>query len=239
MLEYVPARFKVIRHVRPKLACGCCERIVQVPAPSRPIDRGIAGPGAAGARAGLEVRRSPAAVPPGAGSTPERASSWIARRWPTGWARRRGCSIRWSTRSAATCWRPRSCTPTTRRCRCCSPGAARPRPGGCGPTCATTGRPAAPTPPGGVVPLLAGSQGRCGPSNTWAGFAGILQADGYAGFDQLYETGRIAEAACWAHVRRKFYDLHKAHGLADRRRGARADRRAVRDRGRDPRQAAR
>jgi hypothetical protein len=41
-------------------------------------------------------------------------------------------------------------------------------------------------------------------------FTGILQADGYAGFNQLYATGRITEAACWAHVRRKFYDIHRA-----------------------------
>src|ERR1700684_4469971 len=45
ILEYVPARFKVIRQVRPKLACACCERIVQAQAPSRPIERGVAGPG--------------------------------------------------------------------------------------------------------------------------------------------------------------------------------------------------
>jgi hypothetical protein len=42
-------------------------------------------------------------------------------------------------------------------------------------------------------------------------FTGTLQADGYAGFDQIYEAGRIQEAACWAHVRRKFYDLAVAH----------------------------
>ena len=42
-------------------------------------------------------------------------------------------------------------------------------------------------------------------------FSGTLQADGYAGFDQIYEGGRIQEAACWAHVRRKFYDLQVAH----------------------------
>jgi hypothetical protein len=41
-------------------------------------------------------------------------------------------------------------------------------------------------------------------------FAGVLQADGFAGFDGLYETGRIREAACWAHARRKFYDLHES-----------------------------
>jgi transposase len=34
---------------------------------------------------------------------------------------------------------------------------------------------------------------------------------GAAGFDQIYQAGRIQEAACWAHVRRKFYDLQVAH----------------------------
>jgi transposase len=45
MLEYIRASFKVLRHVRPKLSCDACDRIVQAPAPSRPIDRGLAGPG--------------------------------------------------------------------------------------------------------------------------------------------------------------------------------------------------
>jgi transposase len=45
MLEYVPASFKVIRHVRPKLCCTKCDVILEVPAPSRPIERGLAGPG--------------------------------------------------------------------------------------------------------------------------------------------------------------------------------------------------
>jgi transposase len=44
-LEYIPDSFKVIRHVRPKFACSGCERVVEVPAPSRPIERGLAGPG--------------------------------------------------------------------------------------------------------------------------------------------------------------------------------------------------
>jgi transposase len=42
-------------------------------------------------------------------------------------------------------------------------------------------------------------------------FRGALQADAYAGFNQLYQDGRIQEVACWAHVRRKFYDLEQAH----------------------------
>jgi hypothetical protein len=34
----------------------------------------------------------------------------------------------------------------------------------------------------------------------------ILQADGFSGFNGLYESGRIREAGCWAHARRKFYE---------------------------------
>jgi transposase len=39
-------------------------------------------------------------------------------------------------------------------------------------------------------------------------FAGILQADAYSGFTPLYGDGRIVEAACWAHARRKYYDVY-------------------------------
>jgi len=61
-----------------------------------------------------------------------------------------------------------------------------------------------------MVPIFAGSQGRtaAGPSATlhWRVAGGR-----YAGFDRLYERGDISEAACWAHVRRKFYDLQVAN----------------------------
>lgn len=68
-----------------------------------------------------------------------------------------------------------------------------------------------------------------------AAFAGVLQADGYSGFGSLYESGRVREAACWAHARRKFHGVY----VADRSlRAAEALRRigaALRDRARDPR----
>ncbi len=41
-------------------------------------------------------------------------------------------------------------------------------------------------------------------------FRGIIHADGYAGFNELFAGGKIVEAACWAHVRRKFFDVHAA-----------------------------
>src|SRR5437773_11314202 len=45
MLDFVPGYFKVLRHVRPKFSCGHCAAIIQLPAPSRPIDRGLPTPG--------------------------------------------------------------------------------------------------------------------------------------------------------------------------------------------------
>ena len=66
-------------------------------------------------------------------------------------------------------------------------------------------------PPAVLYRYYARPQGRA-PARAPEAFSGFLQADGYAGFDDLYETGRITEVACWAHVRRKFFDVHQANG---------------------------
>ncbi len=72
-----------------------------------------------------------------------------------------------------------------------------------------------------------------------AGFGGVLQADGYAGFGSLYEGGGVVEAACWAHARRRFHDIHAAGTSPLAREALDAHRRALRHRGADRRQAAR
>ena len=73
------------------------------------------------------------------------------------------------------------------------------------------GRPCAdPTPAAAWFAYSPDRQGQH-PQNHLRGFRGALQADGYAGFNGLYETGHIVEVACWSHARRKFYDLHRAH----------------------------
>lgn len=46
------------------------------------------------------------------------------------------------------------------------------------------------------------------PQTHLANFRGVLQADAYAGFNELYRSGGITEAACWAHARRKIHDIH-------------------------------
>jgi len=42
-------------------------------------------------------------------------------------------------------------------------------------------------------------------------FTGLLQADGYAGYEKLYAGGRVREVACWAHFRRKIFENHLGH----------------------------
>jgi hypothetical protein len=49
------------------------------------------------------------------------------------------------------------------------------------------------------------------PQQHLAKFEGILQADAFAGFNKLYESGTIQQAPCMAHIRRNFFDLMKAH----------------------------
>ena len=64
---------------------------------------------------------------------------------------------------------------------------------------------------GGAVLLLARPQGRT-PAGASQDFRGVIHADAYAGFNGLFAGNRITEAACWAHVRRKFFDVHAATG---------------------------
>jgi hypothetical protein len=80
-----------IRQVRPKLACAGCDRIVQAPAPSRPIQRSIAGPGLL---AHVRWSRSIAIIfrcTANRRSTHGKAWKSIARHWRNGWAERVGC----------------------------------------------------------------------------------------------------------------------------------------------------
>jgi transposase len=62
------------------------------------------------------------------------------------------------------------------------------------------------------------------PERHLAGYSGILQADAYSGFNALYQAGRkpgpITEAACWAHARRKFFELADVASKARNRKTA-------------------
>ena len=210
-LEYIPASFKVIRTVRPKLSCAGCERIVQEPAPSRPIERGLAGPGLLAhvlvakyadhlplyrqseiyEREGVELDRSTLADWVGGASRILKPLVDALRKYVMSANKVHGDD-----------------TPVP----VLAPGNGRTNTGRLW-TYVRDGRPAADS----AAPAVwfAYSPDRKGehPRQHLKDFHGTLQADAYAGFNRLYDDGRIVEAACWAHVRRKFYDLHKAHAL--------------------------
>jgi transposase len=208
MLEYVPARFKVIRIVRPKLSCTRCDRIVQEPAPHRPIDRGMAGPALLAhvlvakysdhlplyrqseiyEREGVDLQRSTLADWVGGASQALEPLVKTLRQYVLEARKLHGDDVP---------------VPVL------APGNGKTKTGRLW-TYVRDDRPAGSTDAPAV--WFAYSPDRKGehPANHLASFRGTLQADGFAGFNRVYEKG-IIEAGCWAHVRRKFYDLHEAH----------------------------
>ena len=209
VLEYVPARFKVIRQVRPKLSCASCERIVQAPAPSRPIERGLAASGLLAhvlvakycdhqplyrqtemyAREGVELERSTLAD--WVGATSRLLEPLVE-------------ALRRHVMSARKLHADDTPVPVL------APGNGKTKTGRLW-TYVRDDRPAGDNTPAAV--WFAYSPDRKGehPRQHLRSFSGTLQADAYAGFHHLYEGETIQEAACWAHVRRKFYELQVAH----------------------------
>jgi len=207
MLEYLPASFRVIRHVRPKYSCRCCERITQAEAPSRPIARGMAGPGllahiavakyadhlplyrqsAIYSREGVELSRSTMA-------------DWVGQVFrllrPLGTSLERyvmaGNKVHADDTPVPVLQPGKKTTKTARLW-----GYKR------------DDRSAGIDEPPAVWFAYSTDRKGLWPQQHLKHFSGTVQADGYAGFNALYATNRIQEAACWAHARRKFYDIAK------------------------------
>lgn len=207
-LEYVPASFRVIRCVRPKLACSCCDHIAQAAAPSRPIERGMAGPGLLAhvlvskfadhlplyrqsviyARKGVELERSLLA-------------KWVghsaALLQPLVDALRR--HVMAATKLHA------DDTPVP----VLAPGNGKTKTGRLWVYVRDDRSSGDATPPAVWFTYTPDRKG-IHPKQHLASFTGTLQADAYGGYQAIYETGSVAEAACWAHDRRQFYELHAA-----------------------------
>jgi len=139
MLEYVRACFKVIRHVRPKLSCDACDRIVQAPAPSRPIDRGLAGPGLL---AHVLVAKYADSLPLYRQSEIySREGVDLDRSTLAGWVGATSDLLALLVEAVrGHVMAPPSCTPTTRRFRCLRPATDARRRAGSGLMCGTAAR---------------------------------------------------------------------------------------------------
>jgi transposase len=209
MLEYVPASFKVIRQVRTKLCCAGCDRIVQEPAPNRPIDRGLAGPGLLAhvlvskfadhlplyrqseifERSGVELERSTLAGWVGGASRVLAPLVEAIQRQVLATEKLHGDDTPIPVLAPGN-----GCTKTARLW-----------------TYVRDDRPAGGTAAPAVWFAYSADRKGDHPQQHLNGFRGILQADSYAGFNRLFEDGAIQHAACMAHVRRKFYELLQAH----------------------------
>lgn len=205
-LEFIPEHFKVVRHVRPKLACGRCSTIVQAPAPARPIERGLAGPGLLAhvavakyldhlplyrqaeiyARQGIDLDRSTLA-------------DWVGgiARLLTPLAELIGRYVVAATKVHA------DDTPVP----VLDPGRGKTKTGRLW-VYVRDDRPAGSTQPAATFYRYTATREGAHPRAHLKDFRGTLQADAFSGFEALYAEGRVREAACWAHARRKFYDLH-------------------------------
>ncbi|MGB7169106.1 MAG: IS66 family transposase, partial [Acidobacteriaceae bacterium] len=208
-LYYVPESFRVIRHVRPKFACSQCEVVVEAPAPSRPIARGLAAPGLLAhvlvskyadhcplyrqaeiyARQGVELDRSTLAG--WVGATSELLAPLVD-------------AVRHHVLAVTKLHADDTPVPVL------APGNGKTKTSRLW-TYVRDDRPAGENTAPAVWFAYSPDRKSEHPREHLREFTGTLQADAYSGFHHLYDTGRIREAACWAHARRKFHDIHITH----------------------------
>ena len=206
-LELIPRQWKVIAHVREKFSCRACEAITQPPAPSHPIARGRAGPKLLAhvlfAKYGLHLplnRQSDVYEREGIELDVSTLADWVGAAAAT--LMPLVDVIRAHVFAAERIHADDTTVPVLAK--------GKTRVGRLW-TYVRDDRPfAGPDPPAAIFFY---SRDRAGehPEQHLAGYAGLMQADAYAGFNKLYEANRkpgpIIEAACWAHGRRKFFDL--------------------------------
>jgi transposase len=206
-LELIPRQWKVIQHVREKFSCRACEAITQPPAPSHPIARGRAGPKLLGhilfSKYGLHLplnRQSDTYAREGIELDVSTLADWVGAASAT--LMPLVDTIRAHVFAAERIHADDTTVPVLAK--------GKTRTGRLW-TYVRDDRPfAGPDPPAAVF-FYSHDRGGEHPERHLASYAGLMQADAYAGFNRLYESNRkpgpIIEAACWAHARRKFFDL--------------------------------
>ena len=206
-LELIPRQWKVIQHVREKFSGRMCEAISQPPAPSHPIARGRAGPKLLAhilfSKYGLHLplnRQSAVYAREGVELDVSTLADWVGAAAAT--LMPLVTEIRGHVFAAERIHTDDTTVPVLAK--------GKTRTGRLW-TYVRDDRPfAGPGPPAAVF-FYSRDRGGERPERHLAGYAGLMQADAYAGFNRLYEVNRkpgpITEAACWAHGRRKFFDL--------------------------------
>lgn len=205
-LEVIEAAFKVIRHVRRKKACDGCDCIVQAPAPSRPILRSFAGPGLLAniavskfadhqplyRQAVIHARR-------GVELDPSTTGRWMG-----------ACGVLIQPLVEALrryVLAPGKIHSDDTPMPVLSPGNGQTKTGRLWVYVRDDRNCASIAPPAVWFAYSPNRQGQH-PQTHLADFRGVLQADAYGGYDKIFTDGRVKEAACMAHARRKIHDLH-------------------------------
>jgi transposase len=209
-LEYFPASFKVLKHIRHKYGCPKCDHdgydpnIAAAVKPPRPIDKGLPGPSllayVAVSKLGdhLPLYRLERIF--------QRQQVHVARSTMCAWMRCSGELVKPLVDLMASRVRQSRVihtddtpvpiqSPGQKQCRqgriwCYLGDAANPY----------------------TVYDYTPSRSRDGPAKWLKGFTGYLQADAYGGYDGIYHAQGVTEVACWAHARRKFYDAQDSDG---------------------------
>ncbi len=210
-LEYLPASFKVLRHIRHKYACRQCHAAGNSPQitiavkPAQPIDRGLAGPGLL---AYVAVSKFQDHLPL------YRLESIFARQ-QVQVARSTMCA--WLAAGAKLLQpllqlmiqrvkQSRVIHTDDPRVPIQSPGAKKSKSGGLWTYIGDADHPY-------IVFDYTPDRSRAGPQ-TWLGaYRGYLQADAYGAYDGIYAPGDVYEVACWAHARRKFFEAQDTDRL--------------------------
>ena len=218
ILERIPESYKVIKYIRPRCVCTNCDNIVQAYAPSKVIDKGIAGPRLLAdifvdkfsnhlpayrqsqmfAREGVDISRSTISSWLGQGAKLLEPIADLIREYVISCNQIHGDD-----------------TPV----KVLNPGTGKTKTGRMW-VYVNDGRPR-----GDDAPIAAGyyySPDRKGArvEEQLKDFSGILHADAYAGYNNLYISEKnpeatVEEVCCWAHVRRKFYDIVASNDKAN------------------------
>jgi transposase len=209
-LEYFPAAFKVLKHIRHKYACAKCDgdgynpNIVAAARPAQPIPQGLPGPSLLAyvvtSKLGdhLPLYRLENIF--------ARSRVHVARSTMCAWMRCAGELVAPLVElMAARVKQSRVIHTDDTTVPIQSPGQKQCRKGR---IWCYLGDEANPY----TVYDYTPDRSRDGPVQWLAGYSGYLQADAYGGYDGIFAGGNVIEVACWAHARRKFYDAQDSDG---------------------------
>jgi transposase len=207
-LDYVPGRFKVIRHIREKLSCRACDTVVAAPAPDHAIARGRAG---AGLLAHIVVSKYDDHLPL------YRQAEIFAREKVSletstlsGWVGATAAVLKPLVEAlAADILASDTLHVDDTPVPVLAPGTGKTKTGRLWTYVRDERSFVGSRPPAALFFYSPDRKGEH-PRAHLNDFRGVIHTDGYAGFNELFAGGKIVEAACWAHVRRKFFDVHAA-----------------------------